>query len=62
MEQLDRNVANGGSLSQEEYALLAPLERLNQDHDDGLELPEVPPHQILRLPQTFLERGGDGKH
>ena len=48
MEQLDRSVENGRSLSPEENALLALLERLIQDYDDRVELPDVPPLQILR--------------
>jgi len=55
MEQLDRNVENGGSLSPEEYALLALLERLIQDYDDRVELPDVPPLQML---QYLMEQRG----
>ncbi|SPF42724.1 conserved hypothetical protein [Candidatus Sulfopaludibacter sp. SbA4] len=55
MEQLDRRVENGGSLSPEENALVALLERLIQDYDDRVELPDVPPLQIL---QYLMEQRG----
>jgi HTH-type transcriptional regulator/antitoxin HigA len=48
MEQLDRSVENGGAPSPEQNALLALLERLIQDYDDRVEMPEVPPLQILQ--------------
>jgi HTH-type transcriptional regulator / antitoxin HigA len=48
MERLDRSVENGGSLSPEEHALLALLERLIQDYDDRVKLPDVPPLKILQ--------------
>jgi HTH-type transcriptional regulator/antitoxin HigA len=55
MEQLDRRVENGGSLSPEEHALLALLERLIQDFDDRVTLPNVPPLQML---QYLMEHRG----
>jgi HTH-type transcriptional regulator/antitoxin HigA len=48
IEQLDRSVENGGSPSPEQNALLALLERLIQDYDDRVEMPEMPPLQILQ--------------
>jgi HTH-type transcriptional regulator / antitoxin HigA len=44
MEDLDRRHA---SLTDEERALLALLERLTQDYDDRVELPDVPPNEML---------------
>lgn len=45
MESLDRRY---DSLNAEERALLALLERLIQDYDDKFELPDVPPHVMIR--------------
>ena len=47
MERLDRRLLNGPPLSPEEEALLSLLERLVQDYDDRIELPRVPPHEIV---------------
>jgi HTH-type transcriptional regulator/antitoxin HigA len=47
MEQLDRRAEKGETLSPEENTLLALLERLIQDYDDRIELPAVPPLQML---------------
>jgi HTH-type transcriptional regulator / antitoxin HigA len=44
MEDLDRRHA---TLTDEERALLALLERLTQDYDDRVELPDVPPNEML---------------
>lgn len=54
MECLDRKAADGG-LTPEEEALLALLERLVQDYDDKIELPEVPPHEMV---QFLMDRKG----
>jgi len=48
MEQLDRRAAKE-PLSPEELALLTLLERLVKDYDDQVELPEVPPHRMIRF-------------
>jgi len=45
MEGLDRKQ----SLSPEELKLRALLARLIQEYDDQIELPHVPPHQIVRF-------------
>jgi len=44
MEDLDRRHA---TLTDEERALLALLERLTEDYDDRVELPDVPPNEML---------------
>lgn len=48
MERLDRR-AEREPLSPEELALLTLLERLVKDYDDQIELPEVPPHKMIRF-------------
>jgi HTH-type transcriptional regulator/antitoxin HigA len=45
MEDLDRH----DSLTPEERALLALLERLVTDYDDKVEIPDVPPHEMVRF-------------
>jgi HTH-type transcriptional regulator/antitoxin HigA len=49
MEDLDRRTTAGEPLAPEEEALLALLERLVQDYDDRIELPEVPPHEMVKF-------------
>src|SRR5258708_10333189 len=46
MEELDRRLE---TLSAEEKTLLALLERLIRDYDDEVDLPEVPPDEMLRF-------------
>jgi HTH-type transcriptional regulator/antitoxin HigA len=48
MEQLDHRAARE-PLSPEEMALLTLLERLVKDYDDQIELPEIPPHRMIRF-------------
>jgi HTH-type transcriptional regulator/antitoxin HigA len=45
MEELDRRE----TLSAEEQALLALLERLVEDYDDKVKLPEVAPHEMVKF-------------
>lgn len=47
MEGLDRRVAQGETLSVEEQALLALLERLIQDYDEQVELPKIEPYKVV---------------
>jgi HTH-type transcriptional regulator/antitoxin HigA len=54
MEGLDRKAADVG-LTPEEEALLALLERLVQDYDDKIELPEAPPDEMV---QFLMDRKG----
>jgi HTH-type transcriptional regulator/antitoxin HigA len=46
MENLDRRHE---TLTAEERALLALLERLVQDYDDRVQVPDVPPDEMLRF-------------
>ena len=48
MAALDRKAAVRG-LSPEEETLLALLERLVQDYDEKIEIPETPPHKMVRF-------------
>ena len=48
MEELDRRAAKE-PLSPKELALLTLLERLVQDYDDRIEIPEAPPHRMIRF-------------
>ncbi len=52
LEQLDRL---DRELTPEETALEALLLRLIQDYDDKIELPDVPPHQMV---QCLIEQRG----
>jgi HTH-type transcriptional regulator/antitoxin HigA len=54
MEGLDRKAARG-ELSPEEETLLALLEKLVQDYDARIELPEAPSHKMV---QFLMERKG----
>jgi HTH-type transcriptional regulator/antitoxin HigA len=49
MEDFDRRTTAGEPLAPEEEALLALLERLVQDYDDRIELPEVPPNEMVKF-------------
>jgi HTH-type transcriptional regulator/antitoxin HigA len=55
MESLDRRY---DSLNAEERALLSLLERLIQDYDDKVELPEIPPHEMIQylMEQRHLQQ------
>ncbi len=49
MEEIDRRAESGKGLSAEEETLMALLERLVQDYDDKIELPDVAPHEMIRF-------------
>jgi HTH-type transcriptional regulator/antitoxin HigA len=56
MERLDRQeLRSGKALSPEEEALRRLLERLVKDYDDQVELPHVPPDQMI---QYLMEQRG----
>jgi HTH-type transcriptional regulator/antitoxin HigA len=46
MEQLDRSLESGPA-TPEEAALMSLLERLIQDYDDHIYLPQSPPHRMI---------------
>ena len=54
LEALDRK----GALTPEEQALEALLARLIQDYDDRIDLPDVPPHQMLEYLIEQRRRNG----
>ncbi|MCU1238538.1 MAG: putative transcription regulator with domain, partial [Candidatus Solibacter sp.] len=47
MNQLERRAEAGDRLSPEQEALVALLEQLVKNHDEQIELPDVPPHKMI---------------